>query len=384
MATYRKSRAFAPEGFFECEGRGLEWLGAAHAQGGPRVVQVYGWGKDYLDIERVGSASPTPQAARAFGAALARMHDAGAKYFGSAPDGYNGTCYFGPLQDPVKMDTGEWTDPISYFADGRLRPMVNLGVKRGELDKRDVELTERVIEALPDLMGRAAADKPARIHGDLWSGNVMWTADSGQYELSERNHRGLPVRTSVEGRMAGAHHALAALPHRRPLRLLRRRLRQRIPLHVPLPAEVTDLAPLRGGAKNASALSSVRPSTCEETTIRRNGVIPTFSRVSGGLQNVFAHILPTFFHARLHLHGGIEQTGHVHQVAVEQIRVHIQRHARVLVAQHPLQGLDVRARMHGQRGGGVPQVVRRGPFLLRPAQAHQRVMLYFVKSVFRV
>ena len=151
-------------------------------EGGPRVVQVYGWGKDYLDIERVGSASPTPQAARAFGAALARMHDAGAKYFGSAPDGYNGTCYFGPLQDPVKMDTGEWTDPISYFADGRLRPMVNLGVKRGELDKRDVELTERVIEALPDLMGRAAADKPARIHGDLWSGNVMWTADSGQSE----------------------------------------------------------------------------------------------------------------------------------------------------------------------------------------------------------
>ncbi len=142
-----------------------------YAQGGPRVVQVYGWGKDYLDIERVGSASPTPQAARAFGAALARMHDAGAKYFGSAPDGYNGTCYFGPLQDPVKMDTGEWTDPISYFADERVRPMVNLGVKRGELDKRDVELTERVIEALPDLMGRAAADKPARIHGDLWSGN---------------------------------------------------------------------------------------------------------------------------------------------------------------------------------------------------------------------
>ena len=70
MATYRKSRAFAPEGFFECEGRGLEWLGAAHAQGGPRVVQVYGWGKDYLDIERVGSASPHASGGTSF---LARL-----------------------------------------------------------------------------------------------------------------------------------------------------------------------------------------------------------------------------------------------------------------------------------------------------------------------
>lgn len=49
-AEYRKSRRNAPRGFFECEGKGLEWLGEAQAQGGPRVVKVYGWGDDYLDI----------------------------------------------------------------------------------------------------------------------------------------------------------------------------------------------------------------------------------------------------------------------------------------------------------------------------------------------
>ena len=182
MGKYRKSRAFSPDGFFECEGRGLQWLGAAHAQGGPRVVEVYEWGRDFLDIERVNSCSPTPKAAYDFGAALARMHDSGAEFFGSAPAGYMGTCYFGPLQDPVPMDCGTWTDPATYLAEGRLRPMVELGIRRRELTDADMGLTEEVIQALPEILGRAAADKPARVHGDLWSGNVMWTADSGSVE----------------------------------------------------------------------------------------------------------------------------------------------------------------------------------------------------------
>lgn len=135
-AVYRKSRAFAPQGFFECEGRGLQWLGEAQSQGGPRVVKVFEWGRDYLDIERVSPCSPTADAAFRFGAELAYMHDAGAPYFGSAPAGYDGTCYFGPLQDPVPMDTGTWTDPATYLAEGRLRPMVQLGIERGSLRDR--------------------------------------------------------------------------------------------------------------------------------------------------------------------------------------------------------------------------------------------------------
>ena len=175
MSEYRKSRAFAPKGFFECEGRGLQWLGEAQAQGGPRVVEVYDWTDDHLDIERVDPASPTPAAAHRFGAALARMHDAGAPHFGSAPAGYTGTCYFGPLQDPVPMDTGNWDDPITYYGEGRLIPMVEMGIHRGALDADDLRVTREVIAAMPEILGKAADDKPARVHGDLWSGNVMWT-----------------------------------------------------------------------------------------------------------------------------------------------------------------------------------------------------------------
>ena len=180
MSTYHKSRMFSPKGFFECEGRGLQWLGEAHAQGGPRVVDVYGWGDGYLDIERVSSCAPTREAAYAFGAALARMHDAGAAYFGSAPDGYEGICYFGPLQDPVPMDTGTWTDAATYLAEGRLRPMVELGVARGELDRTDRELTERVIANPAYECSRTAKD---RCHGKDIGRSPAWILAIYRYAI---------------------------------------------------------------------------------------------------------------------------------------------------------------------------------------------------------
>ena len=80
------------------------------------------------------------------------------------------------------MATGAWDDPITYFAQGRLVPMVELGMRRGELTQADMDLTNRVIDAMPDLLGRAAQDKPARVHGDLRSGNVMWADDRGSCE----------------------------------------------------------------------------------------------------------------------------------------------------------------------------------------------------------
>lgn len=177
-AVYKKSRLYAPERFFECEGKGLKWLSEAHKYGGPRVAEVFDWGNGYLNIERIDTHSATPLAAFEFGAALAHMHDYGAKYFGEAPADYDGTCYFGPLSDPVEMPTGTWSNVIDYLADGRLRPMVDLGIARGELTKSDLDLTNEVIDVLPDLLGKAAEDKPARVHGDLWSGNVLWTKSS--------------------------------------------------------------------------------------------------------------------------------------------------------------------------------------------------------------
>lgn len=170
---FTKSRADAPEGFFACEAAGLAWL---RVPGGPRVVEVRGVGRTHLDLERLQPARPTPSAARALGRRLAVVHDAGAPAWGAPPAGWEGDGFFGPLDDTLPLPTGAWTDWPSFYAEARLAPVAEQGRERGALEPDDAALLGRLAERLPDLARPALDDSPARLHGDLWSGNVLWAA----------------------------------------------------------------------------------------------------------------------------------------------------------------------------------------------------------------
>lgn len=172
---FRKSSTHAPSGYFAWEAAGLSWLASAQAAGGAEVVPVLGVGEHHLELERLVEAAPTPAAAEAFGRGLARTHAAGAASFGAGPPGWRGDGWLGPLAEPLPLPLGAWPSWGVFLAEARLRPLVRTGRDRGVLDAADAEVLERLAERL--VSGDLGAEEPAaRLHGDLWAGNVVWTA----------------------------------------------------------------------------------------------------------------------------------------------------------------------------------------------------------------
>jgi fructosamine-3-kinase len=79
--------------------------------------------------------------------------------------------------------TADWP---SFYADRRLRPLAALAQERGALSETGVGAVEQVCERIAELSG--PPEPPARLHGDLWSGNVMadarghpWLIDPSAY-----------------------------------------------------------------------------------------------------------------------------------------------------------------------------------------------------------
>ncbi len=224
--VFRKQRAAAPAGFFACEAAGLRWLADA---GAVRVVRVLGVGADHLDLERLVPAAPTAAHARELGRGLARLHASGAAAFGSPPAGWAGDGWFGPLDQPLPMAVGDHDRWGEFLADRRIEPLRALLAERGRLSPGLGAGLDRVAERLRT--GELDDDEPpARVHGDLWSGNVVWTAD-GAVLIDPAAHGGHPESDLAMLELFGVPHLAAVLAGYEEVHPLRPGRRERVGLH---------------------------------------------------------------------------------------------------------------------------------------------------------
>ncbi len=161
--AFVKSRAETIPGEYEAEAAGLAWLAEPGLVRTPAVLDQQ---ESYLALEWIEPGSLSAAGAEEFGRALAGTHEAGAAAFG-APPGVRSETGFGSLRlsnEPAPS----WAE---FYAERRLAPLAAMAAERGSLSARAAGLIERVCARMAELAG--PAEPPARLHGDLWSGNVL-------------------------------------------------------------------------------------------------------------------------------------------------------------------------------------------------------------------
>ena len=158
------------DGLFAAEANGLRWLAEGWRASGrtepPPVPDVLAADDTMLVLPWIEAASPSKEAAERLGRDLAALHGTGADSYGAPWPGYIAEL---PLDNAGGDDWPEW------YARRRVLPYLRLVVDRGAMSGRDAEEIERAAGRIAGAAG--PHEPPARIHGDLWSGNVLWGRD---------------------------------------------------------------------------------------------------------------------------------------------------------------------------------------------------------------
>jgi fructosamine-3-kinase len=152
---------------FAAEAAGLRWLAEARSVPVPAVLLETA---EWLVIDWVDEGQPSRESAVRFGRELAGLHTAGADRFG-AP--WPGVIAGLPLPNDARPGES-WPE---WYAASRVLPYARIAADAGTLSAADLALIESACARFSDVAGPAVS--PARLHGDCWSGNVLWSGGQG-------------------------------------------------------------------------------------------------------------------------------------------------------------------------------------------------------------
>ncbi len=163
--AFVKSRPRPAVGEYEREAFGLRWLAEPGALQVPAVLEV---APGHLALQWVERGSLSSAGAEELGSGLALTHAAGAEAFGGPGER---SATIGSLALPNEP-LEDWS---AFYAHRRLLPALEAAKRRGSIGAAGAAAVERLCGRIDELA--PPAERPARLHGDLWSGNVLADID---------------------------------------------------------------------------------------------------------------------------------------------------------------------------------------------------------------
>jgi fructosamine-3-kinase len=200
--AFVKTRAGAAPGEYVAEAAGLRWLAEPGGLRTPRVLDV---DDGYLALQLIEPGRLDGHGEQELGRGLAVTHMAGAPRFGRFTGAHSRNADDDPVEehgrDAEDQAGGEddvaWlaslplsnrpsADWPTFYAERRLLALARTARDREALSADGLRAIERVCGRMEQLTGPPEA--PARLHGDLWQGNVLadahgrpWLIDPSAY-----------------------------------------------------------------------------------------------------------------------------------------------------------------------------------------------------------
>jgi fructosamine-3-kinase len=164
--VFAKTTPTVMPGAITAEGASLAWLAATETAA---IPTVHGYDDEWLILDYLQRGEPDPRAAEDLGRDLARLHAAGADGHGAPPPAGPVDAWIGlaPMRNEIAED---WP---TFYATYRVEPYLREAVDSGVLTALEGDEIARVCRRLDELAG--PPEPPARLHGDLWTGNVHFS-----------------------------------------------------------------------------------------------------------------------------------------------------------------------------------------------------------------
>lgn len=164
QTAFLKMNEEAPSFMFQAESKGLKLLQSADTE--LTIPNVLLLGDNFLLLEWIEEGGGKPGSAYNFGVELAKLHKTSDSRFGLDHDNFIGRLPQSNTQH------NNWPD---FFAIERIEPQIKMGIESHKLNRSVLKEAASLYKKLGSIFPK---EQPALLHGDLWSGNYMFTQKS--------------------------------------------------------------------------------------------------------------------------------------------------------------------------------------------------------------